>query len=49
MRPSGTLIANSQGQAATDKTSEAIVGPSANETPTTRAFSPTPRPIRAAG
>src|SRR5450830_1644298 len=48
-RPSGTLMANSQGQSATLSTSEATVGPTAKNTPTTSAFMPTPRPRREAG
>src|ERR1700712_4236919 len=47
--PMGRLIANNQGQLATDSTSEAMVGPMENDTPTTRAFMPRPRPRRSWG
>ena len=47
--PSGTLMANSQGQLPMASTSDASVGPTANATPTTSALSPTPRPSWLAG
>ena len=48
-RPMGTLIRNSQCQVATDRIAEATDGPTVNDSATTSAFSPAPRPRMAAG
>ena len=43
-RPTGTLMANSQGQVDTDRMPEATVGPTAEQVAATSAFSARPRP-----
>ena len=48
-RPIGTLIANSQGQLATDRMAAATLGPIADAIATTRALRPMPRPSRRRG